>query len=234
MGSKAVSLAYLLRRVDYRDNDLLLTFFTQDHGKLVALARGAKRSQKRFGGCLEPIHTLSIELASASKERASLKSVEIVCARTALVRSLEGLGAAGQALSWVRFTSQERQPEPRIWHLITELLDALNSGRQRPQAIAGFGLQVLEAAGWGLTLDACAACGLPCPEGRPAYISAVRGGLVCRGCGGAEPELLLQAEERHSLLLATRGHGFATEQNAKIACELVTAVLSAHAGTPAF
>ncbi len=45
--------AILIRRIDYGDNDLIITFFTRDFGKTSAIAKSAKKSVKRFRGVLE-------------------------------------------------------------------------------------------------------------------------------------------------------------------------------------
>ena len=41
--------AIVLRTVDYGEADRVVTLFTREHGKLSALARGARKSVKRFG-----------------------------------------------------------------------------------------------------------------------------------------------------------------------------------------
>ena len=42
--------AIVLGVMDYREADKIVTLFTLDHGKLKGIARGAKRSVRRFGG----------------------------------------------------------------------------------------------------------------------------------------------------------------------------------------
>ena len=54
--------ALLLRRVDYAESDLVLSLFTVELGRISALARGARKSRRRFGGVLEPMHTLEVTL----------------------------------------------------------------------------------------------------------------------------------------------------------------------------
>ncbi|HEY5376881.1 MAG TPA: recombination protein O N-terminal domain-containing protein, partial [Polyangiaceae bacterium] len=55
-----VALALLLRRVEYGESDLVVTLLTDSIGRVSALARGARKSVKRFGGVIEPMHTLRI------------------------------------------------------------------------------------------------------------------------------------------------------------------------------
>src|SRR2546422_10634849 len=44
--------AIVLRRLDYGDADRILTLLTREHGKLAAIAKGARRSKARNGSSL--------------------------------------------------------------------------------------------------------------------------------------------------------------------------------------
>jgi len=52
--------AIVLKRVDLRDDDLLVTFFTFKHGKIVAQAKGAKKIKSKLAGHLEPVNLVEI------------------------------------------------------------------------------------------------------------------------------------------------------------------------------
>src|SRR2546428_6591148 len=49
------SEAIVLRTYPFREADLLVTLFTRTEGKVRGVARAAKKSQRRFGGALEPL-----------------------------------------------------------------------------------------------------------------------------------------------------------------------------------
>lgn len=185
--------ALLLRRVDYGESDLVVTLFTEELGKLSALARGARKSQKRFGGSLEPMHTLRLTLEEhATSELFALREARLDVARTKLVSSLEHMEAAGRALGWVRRASPVRTPEPEVWQALDALLGRLEhagAGTPPRAELAHAGLALLAAFGWGLDLGRCVSCGKPCPEGQGALVDVARGGLVCRACGGARAKL---------------------------------------------
>ena len=55
--------ALVLSRVTYGEADLVVHLFTAERGRVAALARGARRSSKRFSGSIEPMHTLEVTLA---------------------------------------------------------------------------------------------------------------------------------------------------------------------------
>jgi DNA repair protein RecO (recombination protein O) len=182
------SSGLLLGRVAFGESDLIVQLFTDTHGLLSALARGARKSTKRFSGSLEPIHTLSVELSETPRgDLHTLAGAQLHTPRTFLTSQLDSLTAAGHALMWIRRVAPEHVPEPQLWRGITLLLDAMNQPLAKGDAealLCGFGLRLLEVLGWGLTLTRCVSCGKDCPDARAAWVNPERGGLVCRTCGG--------------------------------------------------
>jgi DNA repair protein RecO (recombination protein O) len=52
--------AIMLRRTDFGDYDLIITFFTLNKGKISVIAKSAKKSVRRFSGILELFSVLDI------------------------------------------------------------------------------------------------------------------------------------------------------------------------------
>jgi DNA repair protein RecO (recombination protein O) len=225
--------ALLVRRTDYGESDLVLGLFTEERGLVSALARGARRSRRRFTGALEPMHTLSVRLEEKSgAELMVLAEAKLDRARVHLMGRLDGLDAAGRALGWIRRASPPRTREPEVWRVVVELLDRLDDPERKSPArveLAEAGLRLLGAFGWGLELERCVCCGKPCPSGRAAARAVARGGLVCRGCGGARLELSGPARER--LFRAASGSAGALEPgDLDLAVEIVDRAFRAHLG----
>ncbi len=136
--------------------------FSARYGKVQALARGARRSRKRFGGALEPIHTLDVELQEPKRgDFFELAQASIFQPRLVLPQSLERLQFAGKLLSWLRKALPERAPEPELWRLSNGLLDRLDTKDAPDPALvlSEFGLHFLQLLGWGITFDVCVRCG---------------------------------------------------------------------------
>lgn len=220
-----------MARVAYGESDLVVTLLTEDIGRVSALARGARRSSKRFGGALEPMHTLRVSLDERPRaELAVLREAALDQPRSGLTRDLESLQAAGKALSWLRRAAPPRTPEPEAWSATLRFLDLLDRdpGRQQERLVT-FGMQLLEAFGWGLDLSRCVRCGKVCPPEQTALVSPERGGLVCRSCGGGP--LRLTSDLRRSLLLAALGQDDTVPaEDLPRALELVERALTAHMG----
>jgi len=202
--------ALLVRSVAFGEADLIATFFTETDGKLSAVIRGARRSTKRFGGALEPIHELFIVLDDKGKELCVLKEARIARPREGIVADLDMMDAAGRALRWVRHLCPARTPEPSAWDSLRALLDALDAHFPPLQHLAVFGLGLLADVGYAIDFERCVRCGKPCPEGRPAFLDAGGGGLVCMTCGGARRTigkelraLALRAQAREPNLVMT-------------------------------
>jgi DNA repair protein RecO (recombination protein O) len=226
--------ALVLRRTEYGEADLVLSLFTESFGKISALARGARKSTRRFAGSLEAMHTLELRLEErVMSELFSLRDAHIAIPRLGLTASLERLEAAGRALAWVREAAPARTPEPELWAEISALLDRLaarDSDFDPLCLLAASGLRTLATLGWGLDFERCVRCGKECPVGQPALLDPAKGGLVCRSCGGARQRL--EGDLRARLGRAARdGDPTALAKNdAKLALELVERVLRAHAG----
>jgi DNA repair protein RecO (recombination protein O) len=223
----------LLKRVEYGDADLVLTLFTEKLGRVSALARSARRSQRRFGGSLEPLHTLEVRLEDRPKNELSLlREARIVTARAGLTKSLERMKAAGRALGWVRKAAPSHTPEPELFAALEALLDELAApdAVEADQALAASGLYLLSALGWGLDLERCVRCGKPCPPESPALVDPTRGGLVCRSCGGARKRLDPPIRERLGRAAASGDPRALEPDDAELALSLVEDVLEAHAG----
>lgn len=237
--------ALVLRRTPYRDADLVVNLFTERLGQVSALARAARKSQRRFGGSLEPFHTLEVELdEAAGADLMTLKAARIEQPRAGLYDHLDSMEAAGRLLSWVRCASPAHTPEPRLWFLALGCLDALDEtararasraevGTSPPasakRALAAYGLALLSVCGWRLELERCVQSGALCPPGKAAMIDPERGGLISRSEGGAP--FLVSGPMRQRLILAQAGMVDAlTEEDAELGVTLVERCLSAHAG----
>lgn len=221
--------ALLVRAAPFGEADLMVTFFTEARGTLSAVARAARRSQRRFPA-LEPMHLLRVGLEERpGRDAASLAESALVRPRMGIVGNLERMETAGAALRWVRRAAPPNHAEPALWAEINLLLDRLDeSAGPSPRALlAGAGLRLLTAVGWGMELTRCVRCDRVADEGAAACFDPAEGGLVCRACGGAR--IVLRGERRRRLLAAADGDESGLDaEDVEAALEIVDAALVAH------
>lgn len=190
------SRALLLRSVDYRDSDRIVTLLTEDYGKISALARGARRSQRRFGGALQPYVLMNAHFRPGRGELAHLESVSVDRSFHAILRSLGAIGAAGAALAVIRERLPDHEPEPAVFDATVRFLEALNGAAPPAEALLSLQIRALALLGFAPTLDRCVRCSKTPARGRSASFDATRGGIVCRACGGGRLVLSAAALRR--------------------------------------
>ena len=223
------SAALLVRSVAFGESDMIATFFTETDGKVSAMVRGARRSTKRFGGALEPIHELFVVLDDKGKELCVLKEARLGRIREGIVTDLDAMDAAGRALRWVRHLCPARTPEPSAWASLRTLLDVLDARFPPQHHLAVFGLGLLADVGYGIDFERCVRCGKECPPARPAFLDGAGGGLVCMSCGGARRTI---SAEVRALALRAQARDPKLEMTPAQASELVAIAeeaMSAHA-----
>lgn len=226
--------AFLLRAIDYRDADKIVTLLTEEHGKVGALARGARRSRKRFGGGLEPCHRLAVSFTFGRGELATLKEARVREAYPGLLTSLQRIQAAGRGLELVRRLCPEREPMPRLFEAVARYHAALAASDAPDDVALAFRARALALVGLAPGLDACGVSGAPCPPGQAALFDPERGTIVARAHGGGP---LLVSGPTRALLKQAMGEGWTElegwdDRARKQADELLLALLRAHVGEP--
>jgi DNA repair protein RecO (recombination protein O) len=197
------SRALLLRSIDYRDSDRIVTLLTEDYGKLSALARGARKSQRRFGGALQPYVLMNAHFRLGRGELAHLEQVSVDRSFHEILRSLEAIGSAGAAMAVIRERVPDHEPEPAVFDAAVRFLEALNESAPAKEALLCLQIRVLTILGFAPTLDRCVHCGKVPAFGRAASFDATRGGIVCRACGGGRLILSAGALRRWVLIQST-------------------------------
>lgn len=185
--------AYVLRKTDYKESDRILTLYTRMHGKISVLARGARKSSKRFSGPLEPFILLSIAVLPAlpGRKLRELSESTLMDAAFGISKSMARLGAASFAVEMFRESIPEESPDSALFDLLQMALTLMGNldGRALQKTAAAFELKLLSGIGIAVSLSVCTACGTSVPPGKSAYFHPSRGGVVCTACGGG-PMLL--------------------------------------------
>ena len=177
----------VLRSIRYGEADRVLHLYTEQRGRVGAIAKGVRRVRSRFGGRLEPFFRVDLVLHEGRGELYTVTSAETVHAHAALRERRGSIERAAQACGAVLRLFDSEEPNRPAYNLLCHelgLLDADPEASTRAQALA-FRLKLLLAAGFVPELAACAACG---DREHLGAFSPAAGGVVCAGCeAGAFP-----------------------------------------------
>lgn len=174
-------LGVVLRTTPLRESDLLVVLYTDSHGRVTAVARGARRSQRRFAGALSLLVLGRYQLGRPPRgDLWSLESAEVVREWTTLASDVIAVAHASYIAELVGGLLPAEAPEPQVLELIVGLWEALAAGGPSPGALRAVELALLDLAGHRPAIDHCAACGAVVDDG--ALFDPERGGAICRTC----------------------------------------------------
>lgn len=201
--------AILLRRIDYGDADLILSFLTREAGKASAIAKSAKKSVKRFGGILEPFSLLHVVWKQG---RGGLPILQEAALRSAFFHIRSDIRKTAYASYWTELVheyAEEGAPEESLYGLLCYALHGLDSGAAPAAALSIlFQIHFAALSGFRPELGRCNVCGTPLeaiPAGRLLF-DIPRGGVVCGECGrGASRGTVLSKGTIKQLLWTGRG-----------------------------
>jgi DNA repair protein RecO (recombination protein O) len=172
----------VLRAQPYRDSDLIVTLFTEELGKVSALARGGRRSQKRFAGALGQLVVSAFELSRSPRaELWTLESATVEREWMDLSLDVAAVAHASYALELVREMLPSETPEPEVLALMVELWDSLRIAASAA-ALRYVEHALLAVAGTAPSLRSCAACGRSLDDEDACLFDPARGGAVCSTC----------------------------------------------------
>jgi DNA repair protein RecO (recombination protein O) len=197
------TLAVVVRTVDYGESDRIVTLLARRYGKLAAIARGARRSQRRFGPGLAACAIGEVALRErAGSDLVVLERFDLTIDPSPLAQDLARLAHAAYVCELARELTAPHDACAEVFDLVAEMLGLLVHPDCTPRAetLRVFELALLGALGLAPRLDACAACGAALGDQAPATFDAGRG-LLCDRCGHAP--LPVPAAVRHALVHAS-------------------------------
>lgn len=232
---RALTPAVVLGTIDYGEADRIVTLYTRELGKVAALARGARKSVKRFGAGLGLFGVGEALLHDRPQaDLATLERFDGARGFPALLTDVAKMAHGGYACELVRELTPPRQPEPALFELLVTLFAALETSPARSETLRLFELQLLDRLGLRPELERCVACGAPAPE--RVVLDLRRGGIVCASCPGHGQALApgvrcsLVAAQQIDLAAAP---SFSLPPNLGAACrEALAAIIADHVGRP--
>lgn len=148
---------WVVHRRPFRDTSLLLELLTREHGRIGAVARGARGQRSRWRGVLEPFQPVLVdwrgrgELATLVFAEAGGRPLQFPGTR---------LAAAFYLSELVLRLLQREDPAPDVFDAYGEALHGLaETGSAEDLPLRLFEKRLLDALGYGLLLDTTADSG---------------------------------------------------------------------------
>jgi DNA repair protein RecO (recombination protein O) len=185
--------AIVLRTRPYGESDTIVSFLTENHGKITGIAKGAKRSRKRFANSLEPFSLVNLRF----QDRLHSNLVFIVAADLLLgfknlASSLEKIVFASYMVEITDGLIGDREENFLVFHHLKNGLNFLEDHGTSLSFLTSFELKLLRLAGYQPFLVGCKRCGKERKDGLPGqwHFSPMEGGILCEQCSRSAREIL--------------------------------------------
>jgi DNA repair protein RecO (recombination protein O) len=202
--------AILLRRLDYGDFDLILTFLSLERGKISLIAKSAKKSTKRFAGILE-LFSLMEAVASTGKGRGLpvLQEATLISPFSTIRNDIRKTAYASYWCELLNKWVEENQKQASLYYLLKHALSQLDGGTSAAAEISiFFQMRLLNLSGYDPSLRQCGRCrkNLETIQSNQVVFDIAKGAILCDECtSGAGGRIRLSKGTIKQLLWVASG-----------------------------
>ena len=170
----------IIQKSPMGEADLLVTLFTKEHGKLRAVARGARRSTSKMVGHLEPLTQIRISVAHG-RNLDHITQGQVIENFAALKSDLVAITKGQYVAELVAGFASEASPNQPFYNLAVEVLQNIGLHPESEWPLRFFELQLLRVSGLMPELYQCVECRQPLTPGNHRF-SPSAGGTICPNC----------------------------------------------------
>jgi len=173
--------AIVIHVADQGESDKLVTFYTPQLGKLTAIAKGAKRSIKRFVNKLELFSLLSItyhdQYSIPIISEASLINSYLTI-RNTYSSYIQGILVCELIRNW----THENDTDKSLFQYVMWFLSHLNRTENGINYLLLFLAKFYNQLGFQPSISACSSCGMLDQMTGPFSFKPSTGGILCQEC----------------------------------------------------
>ncbi len=131
--------AILLRRTKLSDTSLIITWFTEAHGKIKTVAKGARRPKSAFAGKLDLFFDAEISFARSKKsELHTLREVVLKNPREGLRTEYRRVQLGAYFVELIELVTESDHAVPELYDLLRRALDYLEKNPPTKRALLHF------------------------------------------------------------------------------------------------
>ncbi len=174
--------AIVIKSMNLSESDRLVTFMTENHGKVKCVAKGARKAKNQFWGALEPMSL--IHLIYFGREHQSLFRLnhsDIIESFQTIRDDFDKLYTGIYFLDLIDAMILEGHWEPKVFALLYQALAALNQQTDLEPLRRLFEIRLLSLSGYKPQLEHCVLC-RKLPANGTIPFSYAHNGILCNSC----------------------------------------------------
>lgn len=181
--------AIVLHAFDYLESSRILRLVTREGGVRSALAKGARRSSRRFGSAVDLFAQGTAQLyTKPGRDLDTLSAFEVTASRATLAADL-GRFAGASAIAELTLRFGRDAADSGLYDAVSAALDALAAAPAEAAlttTLAG-AWRIVAELGFAPTVDACGDCHSPLEAQATVMFSHRAGGALCPRCARLAP-----------------------------------------------
>jgi DNA repair protein RecO (recombination protein O) len=191
MRSNYVTPAIVLRNRPFGESDKIVSFLTENFGKLTGIAKGALRSRKRFVNSLEPFALVNLRFQDPPHSNLVFIVAADLVSSFRLLTSLERIFYACYLVEITDGLIGEREENQALFQHLRAGLIHLQDNEASLRFLTAFELKLLRLVGYQPFLDNCKRCHKDRRDGAVRWhFSPIDGGILCESCARQRKEVL--------------------------------------------
>jgi DNA repair protein RecO (recombination protein O) len=205
--------AVVLRVSDLGESDKIVTLYSREAGKVAGIAKGAKKSKKRFSNKLEIFSLLDILYADWSGSGlVRIVEAELLNPFMSLRENYDRYVGAALACELIYYWSRDYDADSNVFNLLNWALQNIDKGQPARVVLIFFQIKLYTLLGYKLDLSGCIKCGITGPTGKPYEFHSGRHGLLCRNCGSSPGSRETTSLSMNTIKLLEHAQGVAMEK----------------------
>ncbi len=169
-----------MRSRNLGEADKIFTLFTDERGKLDAIAKGVRRAKSQLAGRLEFVTEAALTL-HRGRNLDVITSAEIDTAYWTSIVEPDAFATAHLAVELIDAFCETDLALPDVYALLRGMLRALAASDAPASLMPRFQVRLLGALGFAPAADGCVRCGVSL-DGAVAWADLESGGLACERC----------------------------------------------------
>jgi DNA repair protein RecO (recombination protein O) len=224
--------AVVLRRHDFGEADRIVTLYTDNLGKVRAVAKGVRRTTSRLGGHLELFARIQVMLAKG-RNLDTITQVETVDPFVGIRDDLWRTSLAYYVAELLDRLTEENSENHDLFRAAVAGFGRIATSDRPSEALHHFEMRALDVLGFRPELRDCVRCRQPLRPGSNAF-SPSSGGILCVDCRRVDPTAPDVSDNAIKLLRLYLADDWSTTSRLRIDADLsdeVGSILRAYAHT---
>lgn len=174
------SKAIIIKTQDFKENDKLVWLYSEELGKITAVAKGAKRSKSKFLSLTLPL-CYGVYMVYKGRNLYTLQEGKLINSFQSLLNNLDKLTYSSYLCELIDIACNDGEANKALFRDFVTTLYLLNTDALDYELlIRSFEIKLLRSTGYTIMLDKCTICGKKINISN--YISLSHYGGVCESC----------------------------------------------------